>query len=163
MAKNPDIAAATIPTIKDSCRSFGKDDGFIINGQSCFKAAPAIVGTAIKNANRAASTLFNPKTIPEEIIIPDLLVPGISEIACATPKTKASVKLNEERLLLCLALRSEYMKYKETENNIRATNIGERNAESTISSNKNPTIPAGMAEIKTSHPNFCSCDLMLKK
>lgn len=81
IAKNPDIAAAIIPTINDNCNSLGNVDGLAMKGQSCFKAAPAIVGTAIKNANRAASTLFKPKTIAEEITIPDLLVPGISDIA----------------------------------------------------------------------------------
>lgn len=156
IAIKPEIVADIVPITKGSCRSLGKLDGFIIKGNISLIAAPAIVGTAIKNANLAASVLFRPSIIPDEIIIPDLLVPGISEIACAKPKTKASVKLTEDKVLICFAFFSEYIKYKETRNSINDTSIGERKAVSTRSENKNPETPAGIEDINTNQPSFCS-------
>ena len=48
-----------------------------VNSFKFKKLAPAIAGTERKNEILAESNLLNPKSLPEVIVIPDLLTPGI--------------------------------------------------------------------------------------
>src|SRR3989339_1340328 len=117
--------------------------------------APNITGMLIKNENFIADFSSNPLSNPDEIVLPDLEIPGKIANACANPIQTASIQLGS--FFLFSPKSSEaIINIIEVIAKPNATTLKLEKADSKKSLNKYPIIAAGIEETIIKNPILAS-------
>ena len=149
IAARPDTAAATIPTTSGSVSTWTPPSP-ASNLRTSKIPAPAVIGVAIRNANRAADSRSMPTIRAAEIEIPDRLMPGISARAWAAPMPIAIGNVTSSMPRDFAPNRSAINRIRPPMTSVTATSPTERNDASMTSLSRKPMRAAGTVDAASS-------------